>query len=158
MKIELIAVGKLRTPWLKQGVKEYRDRLKRFARIAITEVPDLSCPANQPGILRQVVEKEGRLILNRLRPRSFPIALDGGGDKFDSNGLARFLERQIIQGTSDFTFIIGGSQGLCPQVLKKAQLVLSFSDLTFPHQLMRVMLLEQIYRVNKILAGETYHK
>lgn len=157
MRFELVVVGKLREKWLQKGVDEYCKRLTRHGKISIVEIPDLPCPKSVTEH-HQVIDKEGEQILARLSPRSYVIALDVKGKSLDSPGLADLFSRQSVQGISDISFIIGGSLGLGEQVLKRADLRLSFSAFTFPHQMMRVILLEQIYRACKINAGETYHK
>jgi len=157
MRFELIVVGKLREKWLQLGAKEYEARLNRLAKINTLELPDLPCPKGRSEQL-QAIGKEGEQILTRINPRSFVVALDVGGKSLDSPGLAALFQRLSLRGTSDITFIIGGSMGLSQEVLDRADLRLCFSAFTFPHQLMRVVLLEQIYRGCKIAAGETYHK
>lgn len=157
MRVTILAVGKLKEKWLQQGVAEYEKRLRRLASVKIVEIPDQPCPPGQAE-QAQALQKEGGQIMARLNPRSFVIALDILGKRLDSPGLARLFSRINLGGTSDITFIIGGSLGLSPEVLARADLRLSFSAFTFPHQLMRVILLEQIYRACKINAGEVYHK
>jgi 23S rRNA (pseudouridine1915-N3)-methyltransferase len=157
MRFELVAVGKLREKWLQKGAEEYEKRLSRFARVNIMEIPDQPYPKSS-GERERALRKEGEQILARLGARSFIIALDARGKSLDSMGLAALFRNKFLQGTSTVTFIIGSSLGLDREVLARADFCLSFSAFTFPHQLMRVVLLEQIYRACKINAGEIYHK
>lgn len=157
MRFSLLTVGKLKEKWLQQGAAEYEKRLRRLASVKIWEIPDLPCPQGQAEQV-QALHREGAQILAKLNPRSYVIALDVAGKALDSTGLAQLFSDLCLGGTSDTTFIIGGSMGLSPEVLARCDLCLSFSAFTFPHQLMRVVLLEQIYRACKINAGEVYHK
>lgn len=157
MRVTVLAVGKLKEKWLHQGVAEYERRLRRLAQVKVVEIPDQPCPSGQAE-QAQALQREGAQILAKLNPRSFVIALDVQGKSLDSPGLARLISEINLGGTSDLTFIIGGSLGLSPEVLARTDLRLSFSAFTFPHQLMRLILLEQIYRACKINAGEVYHK
>jgi len=157
IRFQLLTVGKIREKWIQQGAAEYIKRLNRMAKVTVTEMPDQPCPAGNTEE-DQARNKEGDLVLARINPRSYVIALDVGGNILDSPGLAALFQDLTLKGISDITFIIGGSLGLSRDVLARADLRLSFSAFTFPHQLMRVILLEQIYRACKINAGETYHK
>lgn len=156
MKINVICVGKLKENYLRKAEQEYLKRLSGYARVNVTELKDES----QGGSLSddEVRKREGERILNRIDPASFKIAMDIDGKMMSSTDLASFVEEKCVRGTSSFTFIIGGSVGLDESVRKTADMRLSFSPLTFPHQLFRIMLLEQIYRVMKINSNETYHK
>ena len=159
MRVTVIAVGKLKEKYLLNGCKEYLKRLGRFTKATILEIPDEPSPANASAAQElQVKQKEGQKIAAVLPKDSFVIALDVNGEKTDSPGLSKKIDNLALQGKSHLTFIIGGSLGLDEEILKLADWWLSFSDLTFPHQLMRLMLLEQIYRSFKISRGETYHK
>ncbi|MTI93933.1 MAG: 23S rRNA (pseudouridine(1915)-N(3))-methyltransferase RlmH [Firmicutes bacterium] len=159
MRFQIVAVGKLRGGWLKQGCTDFQKRLSRHAGLSIVEVPDLPWAASQSAAeARRVIEAEGEKLLARINPRSYVIALDPAGKAFSSEKLASFFQHRAVQGMGYFTFVIGGSLGLSKAVLSRADLVLSFSEFTFPHQLMRLILLEQLYRSCKIIAGETYHK
>lgn len=157
IRIELLAVGKLREKWLLQGASEYIKRIGRHARVSIQEIPDQPCPKGESE-QETAKAREGEQILSRINPRSFVIVLDVNGKTLDSPGLADLISNLSQRGISDVTFIIGGSMGLSRDVLNRGDCVLSFSSFTFPHQLMRVVLLEQLYRACKINAGETYHK
>jgi 23S rRNA (pseudouridine1915-N3)-methyltransferase len=157
MQFRLVVVGKVREKWLQQGIQEYSRRLGRHGKIFIEEVPDQPCPSGSFQ-QQQALQREGEQILARIRPRSYVIALDIKGRSLDSPGLAAMFHNLALQGISEATFCIGGSMGLCQDVLNRADYRLSFSAFTFPHQLMRLILLEQLYRACKINAGETYHK
>lgn len=157
MQFQLVVVGKVREQWLQQGIKIYSRLLSRYGKVVVVEVPDQPCP--QGAVLqKQALQREGTQILARIKPRSYVIALDIKGKSLDSLGLAALFQSLALGGHSAITFCIGGSMGLCQDVLRRAEMSLSFSAFTFPHQLMRLILLEQIYRACKINAGETYHK
>lgn len=159
MKITVIAVGKLKEKYWKQAIAEYEKRLGAYTKIDIVEVTDEKAPENMSEKeVEQVKAKEGERILAKIKPQSTVITLEIQGKMLSSEGLAKELDQRMVQGTSDFTFIIGGSNGLHEDVLKRSNLALSFSKMTFPHQMMRVVLLEQIYRAFKINRGEAYHK
>ncbi len=157
MQFRLVVVGKVKEKWLQQGIQEYCRRLGRLGKVSIEEVPDQPCPRGSVQ-QQQALQREGEQILTRIKPRTYVIALDIKGRSLDSLGLAALFQSLSLQGMSEATFCIGGSMGLCQDVLARADCRLSFSALTFPHQLMRLILLEQLYRACKINAGETYHK
>lgn len=159
MKITLITVGKLKETYLEAAVREYSKRLSRYCKLEICQVADEKTPdgAGQ-AIEEQILEKEGGRILEKIRPHSYVIALAIQGEMPDSAGLAAKLEKLRIDGISQIVLVIGGSLGLSKAVLSRADYLLSFSKLTFPHQLMRVILLEQLYRSFKIIHHEPYHK
>ncbi|MBV5137838.1 23S rRNA (pseudouridine(1915)-N(3))-methyltransferase RlmH [Staphylococcus chromogenes] len=159
MKITIIAVGKLKEKYWKQAIAEYEKRLSAYTKIDIIEVPDEKAPETMSDKeIEQVKEKEGQRILAKVKPQSTVITLEIQGKMLSSEGLAKELDQRMTQGASDFTFIIGGSNGLHQDVMKRSNFALSFSKMTFPHQMMRVVLLEQVYRVFKINRGEAYHK
>lgn len=159
MNIKIIGVGKIKEKYLKEGIKEYLKRLQPVAKIEIIEVADEKEPANSsPAEEKIVKEKEEERIKKHLKPGSFLIALAIEGKELSSEGFAQKLKNLALEGKSDITFVIGGSLGLSKGILDKADFLLSFSKMTFPHQLMRLILLEQIYRAFKIIRGETYHK
>lgn len=159
MKITIIAVGKLKEKYWKQATAEYEKRLSAHTKIDIIEVPDEKAPENMSDKeIEQVKEKEGQRILAKVKPQSTVITLEIQGKMLSSEGLAKELDQRMTQGASDFTFIIGGSNGLHQEVMKRSNFALSFSKMTFPHQMMRVVLLEQVYRAFKINRGEAYHK
>jgi len=159
MKIQILCIGKLKEKYLIQGCNEYIKRLTPYAKCSIIEV------AEEPGKdpvseteREQILTKEADRILSRLQTDSYVIALAIEGKQFSSTQLAQKIEQLMTHGQSHFTFIIGSTYGLSAKILSQADLLLSFSPMTFPHQLMRLILLEQIYRILKINRGETYHK
>lgn len=159
MKIMILVVGKLKEKYLKDGTAEYIKRLTRFCDIEVCEVEDEQAPDNcSPAQNLQIMSKEAGRLSKKIKEGSFLIALDCRGTKLDSSGFAAKLNTLFISGTSSITFIIGGSLGLDSSLLERAQFKLSMSDMTFPHQLARLILLEQLYRSFKINNNETYHK
>ncbi|WP_010681335.1 23S rRNA (pseudouridine(1915)-N(3))-methyltransferase RlmH [Acetivibrio cellulolyticus] len=159
MKITLVVVGKLKEKYLKEGISEYSKRLSRFCELQIVEVDDEQAPENLSEAQEvQVKRKEAERILKKVKDGSALIVLDLKGKKLDSEGFAEKLNSFFISGKSHLTFVIGGSLGLDDEIIQKADFRLCLSDMTFPHQLARLILLEQIFRGFKILNGETYHK
>ncbi|HEY8530287.1 MAG TPA: 23S rRNA (pseudouridine(1915)-N(3))-methyltransferase RlmH [Paenibacillaceae bacterium] len=159
MNIRIVAVGKLKEKYWIEASKEYEKRLRPYARLDIREVPDEKAPESlSPAEEEQVKAREGERILAALGPDTFVVALDIEGELWTSEQLAAFLEQQSAYGSGSLAFVIGGSLGLSPDVLKRANRRLSFGRLTYPHQLMRIMLLEQLYRAFRIMRGEPYHK
>lgn len=159
MKISIIAVGKLKERYLKDGISEYAKRLSRFCDLQLAEVADEQAPESlSPLQEEQVKKKEADRISDKLKEGAFLIALDVKGGKMSSEGFADTLQACFTAGRSNITFVIGGSLGLDAGLVKKADLSLSLSDMTFPHQLTRLILLEQLFRAFKIINGETYHK
>ncbi|UWF56824.1 23S rRNA (pseudouridine(1915)-N(3))-methyltransferase RlmH [Staphylococcus hyicus] len=159
MKITIIAVGKLKEKYWKQAIAEYEKRLSAYTKVEIIEVPDEKAPENiSDKEIEQVKEKEGQRILAKVKPQSTVITLEIQGKMLSSEALAKEIDQRMTQGASDFTFIIGGSNGLHQDVMNRSNFALSFSKMTFPHQMMRVVLLEQVYRAFKINRGEAYHK
>jgi 23S rRNA (pseudouridine1915-N3)-methyltransferase len=157
--ITILAVGKLKEKYLAEGAAEYLKRLSAYARVAVEEVNDESFPESLSPIEREKVkDKEGARLLKRLRQDTYLIALDLRGRRYSSEEMAHVFDQLALAGKGDITFAIGGTLGLPQAVLERADLRLSFSDLTFPHQLIRLVLLEQIYRWFKIARGEPYHK
>ncbi len=155
----MICVGKIKEKFFSQAVDEYVKRLSRYCKTEIVEVADEKTPDEaSPHEEELIKKKEGERILKNIRDDDYVIALAIDGKKYDSVGLADHLEKLGVGGTSHISFVIGGSLGLAPEVLSRADMKLSLSDMTFPHQLMRVILLEQIYRAFKINANESYHK
>lgn len=159
MLIKVIAVGKLREKYWQAAAVEYVKRLAPFAKIQILEVAEERLPEN-PGVneIEQGKKKEGERILRLLSPSVFVIPLAIAGKQLSSEELSGFLASLAGEGKSQLAFIIGGSHGLAAEVLEKGDFLLSFSALTFPHQMMRVILLEQIYRSFSILNNYKYHK
>lgn len=158
LQIKIITVGKLKENYFLAAQTEYLKRLKPYTKIEITETPDLSCPdCYSPAQEDQVIKAEGESILRRLQGNEYLIALDRNGEQMSSVDFAGLIREKEALGLP-VTLVIGGSLGLAGGVLGKANLKLSFSEFTFPHQLFRVVLLEQIYRACKINRGEPYHK
>ncbi|MGZ9808281.1 23S rRNA (pseudouridine(1915)-N(3))-methyltransferase RlmH [Staphylococcus haemolyticus] len=159
MKITILAVGKLKEKYWKQAISEYEKRLSAYSKIEIIEVPDEKAPENMSDKeIEQVKEKEGQRLLAKIKPQATVITLEIQGKMLSSKGLAEEMQRRMTQGQSDFVFVIGGSNGLHEDVLQRSNYALSFSKMTFPHQMMRVVLIEQVYRAFKIMRGEAYHK
>lgn len=159
MKISLICVGKLKEDFYRKAVSEYEKRLGRYCRLEIVEVADERTPDGaSPSLEEQIKEREADRILKGIHEDAFVIALEIQGKQPDSLAFAGEINRLTLSGVSHIQFIIGGSLGLHPKVLKAADQAVSFSKMTFPHQLMRVILLEQIYRSYRIIRGEPYHK
>ena len=157
MNINIVCVGKLKEKYWRDACDEYIKRLGAYCNVAVTEIKESRLAGEGEKAEAAVKEAEGRDILARI-DGSFVIALDVKGKKLSSEALAEKMDALALEGKSDIAFVIGGSLGLSPAVLDRADLRLSFSDMTFPHQMMRVILLEQIYRAYKINRGETYHK
>lgn len=159
MKITLITVGKIKEKYLKDAIAEYTKRLSKYCKLEIIEVADEKTP-NQASeqVEKNIRDKEGERILKYIKDSSYVITLEISGTLLTSEAFAEKIDRLGIAGTSHITFIIGGSIGLGEEVLKRSDYALSFSKMTFPHQLMRVILLEQIYRSYRIMEGAPYHK
>ncbi|WP_312094245.1 23S rRNA (pseudouridine(1915)-N(3))-methyltransferase RlmH [Niallia sp.] len=159
MNISIITVGKLKEKYLKLGIEEYIKRLSSYSRIEIIEVPDEKAPeVLSEAEMLQVKKKEGERILAKVPTDAHVIALAIEGKQKSSEELADTIDKLGTYGKSKVTFIIGGSLGLSDEVLKRADEKLSFSKMTFPHQLMRLILVEQVYRAFRINRGEPYHK
>jgi 23S rRNA (pseudouridine1915-N3)-methyltransferase len=159
MILRIIAVGKLKEKYWKDGADEYVRRLRPYARLEMLEVPEAKIPERgSHADEERVMEQEAKPILEKLnRTESLVVILDRQGESLGSKELAKFLEEQILDGR-DVTWIIGGPLGLAPSLIERADLVLSFSKMTFPHQMMRLILLEQIYRSFGINCHEPYHR
>lgn len=161
MNITILCVGKLKEKYWVDAVDEYTKRLSRFCKLTITEIPEKRLP-DKAGVSEEkaVIEAESKRLFDKLpnSASSCIIALDVKGKQLTSPEFAEKLSALTVDGKSDFVFLIGGSLGLSQELLQKADLKLSFSKMTFPHQLMRPVLLEQIYRAFKINANEAYHK
>ncbi len=159
MKITVISVGKIKEKYFTGAIEEYAKRLSRYCKLDLIEVPDEKTPDGaSEGLELQIKEKEGERILQKIPDGAFVVALAIDGKMLDSEELAGQMERWNVGGISHMVFLIGGSLGLAPTVLKRADYKLSFSKMTFPHQLMRVILLEQVYRSFRIRNHEPYHK
>ncbi|WP_419882560.1 23S rRNA (pseudouridine(1915)-N(3))-methyltransferase RlmH [Peribacillus sp. B-H-3] len=159
MNISIVTVGKLKEKYLKQGIDEYLKRLSAYAKVEIIELPDEKAPETLSEVeMEQIKEKEGERILQKISSDTHVIALAIQGKMKSSEDLAETLDKLATYGKSKVAFIIGGSLGLSKEVLQRADESLSFSKMTFPHQLMRLILVEQIYRAFRINRGEPYHK
>lgn len=159
MNIKIITVGKLKEKYLKQGIAEYAKRLGSYCKLQVIEVNDEKAPETLSDKEMDIVkDKEGERILAKISDQSYVFALAINGKQYDSVDFAKKIERLGITGKSDITFIIGGSLGLSKEVLKRANEEISFGKLTFPHQLMRLVLVEQVYRAFRIINGHAYHK
>ena len=159
MKIKLVTVGKLKEKYLKDGIAEYMKRLNRFCKVEMIELANEKTPDKASDLEnQQILEKEGNKILAKINEREFVIALAIEGNQFPSEKFSQLMMDTTVHGFSDITFVIGGSLGLSPAVKKRANLLMSFGKLTLPHQLMRLVLIEQIYRAFMIQQGSPYHK
>ncbi|HAN10676.1 MAG TPA: 23S rRNA (pseudouridine(1915)-N(3))-methyltransferase RlmH [Clostridiales bacterium] len=159
MKITIITVGKIKEKYFEDAISEYRKRLSKYCSLDFIEVQDEKAPESMSRKEEEnVKEKEGKRILKGIKEKDYVIALDIKGEQKTSEELAEFIEGLAVQGKSDLTFVIGGSLGISKEVLDRADYRLSFSKMTFPHQLMKVVLLEQVYRSFRIIKGEPYHK
>lgn len=159
MNIKIISVGKLKEKYLVQGINEYTKRLSKYCKITLVEVPDEKAPEKlSEAEMIQVKEKEGERILAKIKEQEYVFALAINGQNPSSEDFAATLDKLQTSGKSQFAFIIGASLGLSDQVLKRSNSQISFGKMTYPHQLMRLILVEQIYRAFRINAGEPYHK
>ncbi|MGG7221602.1 23S rRNA (pseudouridine(1915)-N(3))-methyltransferase RlmH [Bacillus sp. ATD] len=159
MNINIVTIGKLKEKYLKQGIEEYTKRLSAYAKIDIIELPDEKAPENlSDQDMKIIKDKEGDRILAKISLDAHVIALAIEGKMKTSEELADTIDKLATYGKSKVTFVIGGSLGLSDAVMKRADEKLSFSKMTFPHQLMRLILVEQIYRAFRINRGEPYHK
>lgn len=159
MKIKIVTVGKLKEKYLKDGIAEYVKRLSRFASCEMIELADEKIPDNASEAENEkILEIEGNRILSKIGQRDFVVVLAIEGAILTSEEFSKQLEKASINGFSTLTFIIGGSLGLSTKVKKRSNLSISFGRLTFPHQLMRLVLVEQIYRAFSIQQGFPYHK
>ena len=159
MKITLVTVGKIKEKFFEDAIKEYSKRLSRYCKLEILQVADEKTPEGaSEAVELQIKEKEGQRILSLIRDDAYVIALAIEGKMLDSEELAERIEKLGVSGISQIVFVIGGSLGLSAQVMKRADYALSFSRMTFPHQLMRGGLLEQIYRSYRIMNHQPYHK
>lgn len=159
MKIIILCVGKIKEKFFKDGIEEYKKRLSKYCKLEIIEVADEKTPdhASETEEL-QIKEKEGQRMEKYLKKDAFKIALAIEGEMLDSVQLSKKIEQVGVNGQSHIIFVIGGSLGIAPSIMKQMDYKLSFSKMTFPHQLMRMVLLEQIYRSYRIINGEPYHK
>lgn len=159
MRINIVCVGKIKEKYLKLGIDEFKKRLSKYCKLDIIELDDEKAPENlSDKEMEMIKDKEGKKILAKIKDTSYVIALAIDGRSLSSEELADTINKLGIRGISNITFVIGGSLGLSDEVLSRADYKLSFSKMTFPHQLMRLILLEQIYRSYRINNGEPYHK
>lgn len=159
MKITILCVGKVKEKFYRDAIEEFAKRLSRYCKLEIVEVSDEKTEEQASETeIRLVKEKEGERLLKNIKDDAYVITLCIDGKQLDSEELSEKIEKLGIQGTSHIYFVIGGSLGLADAVVKRADYKLSFSKMTFPHQLMRVILLEQIYRSYRIMNNEPYHK
>lgn len=159
MNITIISVGKLKEKYLKAGIDEYSKRLTRYCKLNIIEVADEKAPENLSDTeIKMIKDKEAEGIFKHIKDGMYVIVLDIKGKMISSEDLANKLQDLGVSGNSQIVFIIGGSLGVADMLLKRADFKLSFSPMTFPHQLMRLILLEQVYRGFRIIKGEPYHK
>ncbi len=152
MKVNIVCVGKIKEKFYTEAILEYQKRLSRFCNFKIIEVDEASKITN----LEKKSESEGDLLISKCS--GVIVALDGDGKLFSSNDIADYIKKKEVSGASEISFVIGGSNGLSKEVLQKAEIVISFGKITFPHQLFRVVLCEQVYRAFTIIAGLPYHK
>ncbi len=159
MNIEIICIGKIKESFFREALNEYAKRLSKYCRLKITELPDEQTPDMAgDALMNKILSTEGSRILSKIQNDAYVIATAIEGKKLDSVEFSELINDLGIKGRSNIVFIIGGSLGLSDDVKKRADMLLSFSDMTFPHQMMRVILLEQIYRSYRIIKGEPYHK
>ena len=159
MRINIVCVGKIKEKYLKLGIDEFKKRLSKYCKLEIIELEDEKAPENlSDKEMLMIKEKEGKKILSKIKDNSYVIALAIDGKNLSSEELAETINNLGVRGVSNITFVIGGSLGLSDEVLSRADYKLSFSKMTFPHQLMRLILLEQVYRAYRINNGEPYHK
>ena len=159
MKITVLTVGKIKEKYLRDAIVEYTKRLSRYCKLEIIEVADEKTPDNASENAEEMIrQKEAERLLKYIREDAYLITLEIGGKQLTSEEFSEKIEKLGIQGTGHIIFVIGGSIGIGKAVLEKSDYALSFSKMTFPHQLMRVILLEQIYRGYRIMSGEPYHK
>nr|WP_295682318.1 23S rRNA (pseudouridine(1915)-N(3))-methyltransferase RlmH [uncultured Lachnoclostridium sp.] len=159
MKITVVCVGKIKEKYLSMAIEEYSKRLSRYCKLEIIELPDEKTPDNaSPAEELQIKKKEGERILKNIKDSAYVIALAIEGKMLSSEELADKMQQLGVNGESHLVFVIGGSLGLDAEVLDRADYKLSFSKMTFPHQVMRMILLEQVYRGYRIMSGEPYHK
>ena len=159
MRMTIVCVGKLKERYWREAVEEYSKRLSRYTKLEIIELPDEKAPESMSAAQEEEVKlREGQRILKQIREDAFVTALAVEGRMLSSEEVADFLEKKEVGGVSHMVFVIGGSLGLSAEVMRRADFALSFSRMTFPHQMMRVVLLEQIYRAERIRRREPYHK
>lgn len=159
MNITVISVGKIKEKYLVDGIAEYSKRLSKYCKLKLIEVADEKAPENLSDQDELIVKKkEGEKILSKIKGNTYLVVLAIDGEQLTSEGFAKKIDKLMVEGVSDITFVIGGSLGLSEEVIGRSDYKLSFSKMTFPHQLMKMVLLEQVYRGWRIIKGEPYHK
>ena len=159
MKLTLITVGKLKEKYWREAVKEYEKRLSKYANVSLIEIKDEQEPNNASAKDIEIIKnKEAERILSKIKPNQHVVTLEIGGKEHSSESFAKQYNNCKTQGKSNVVFVIGGSNGIGEDVLKRSNESISFGKMTYPHQMMKVILLEQLFRVNKILNNEAYHK
>jgi 23S rRNA (pseudouridine1915-N3)-methyltransferase len=159
LNIDIVCVGKIKEKYIKLGIDEFSKRLSKYCKLNIIEVPDEKAPENL-SLKEEIMikDKEGQKILSKMKDNSYVVTLEIKGKMLSSEDLASKMQDLMVSGNSRVSFVIGGSLGLSDDVLKRSNMGISFSKMTFPHQLMRLILLEQVYRGFRIMKGEPYHK
>lgn len=159
LNIDIVCVGKIKEKYIKLGIDEFSKRLSKYCKLNIIEVPDEKAPENL-SLKEEIMikDKEGQKILSKIKDNSYVVTLEIKGKMLSSEDLASKMQDLMVSGNSRVSFVIGGSLGLSDDVLKRSNMGISFSKMTFPHQLMRLILLEQVYRGFRIMKGEPYHK
>ena len=159
MNIKILSVGKIKEKYLRDGIYEYAKRLSRYCKLSFFQVADEKTPDGASESLNESIKnQEGERLMKGIRDQDYVIALTIDGKMLESEAMSAQIEALGIRGISNIDFVIGGSLGLSPQILSRADFHLSFSKMTFPHQLMQLILTEQIYRSFRIMHGEPYHK
>ena len=159
MQVTILAVGSVKEKFYREAIKEFEKRLSRYCRLKIVEVDDEKTPDGaSEKMCEQIVKKEGEKLSCHIPDNAYVISLAIEGKKYDSVEFSKRINNLAITGKSNIVFIIGGSLGICEDIKKRSDELISFSDMTFPHQLMRVILLEQVYRSYRIIQNEPYHK
>ncbi|WP_300409312.1 23S rRNA (pseudouridine(1915)-N(3))-methyltransferase RlmH [Lagierella sp.] len=158
MNVKILTIGNIKESFLREGIKEFDKRLKPYASIQEIELKETLIKSDTPSNIQKALNDEGRRILDKLSPKDYVIVLDIKGKRYSSEEFSNILEDLKISGYNDFAFIIGSSYGLSSEIKNRANLKLSFSKMTFPHQLMKLILFEQLYRWIKIAKHEPYHK
>lgn len=159
MRITVILVGRMRERYLREGAAEYAKRLGAYARVEVKELQDEAVPESySEAQLASARETEAGRIMRALRADDYVVALHSGGVSMSSLELSRWVEERALGGDSNLVFVIGGTTGLAPSILRRARLCLSMGSMTFPHQFMPMLVLEQLYRASKITRGEPYHR
>ena len=159
MKVQILCVGKIKEKFYRDAIAEFEKRLSRYCKLEILEVADEQTPEDASETTReQIKEKEGLRLLSKIKQDSYVVTLEIQGKRMSSEAFSKFMEKAFVDGKGQVSFVIGGSLGLSKAVCDRSNQAISFSDMTFPHQLMRVILCEQIYRGFRISNGEPYHK